>query len=190
MSPSSSPLPWQLPTALPAAPLLMPLPLPLPVPAALNLLAPRLPARFASPSPRSPLPSPSSALSPLPSQSPLALSAALGRRLGPGLGEEWSPTRPSIVLREMARVFVWGDLIWTIDAVLFLVAWARDSMSLDFDEDGGDGDDGGSSSQDGDSGAAGAGADADNLLFADTLGEGGRGKSGRGLSASLLGRLQ
>jgi len=88
----------------------------------------------------------------------------------------------------MARVFVWGDLLWTIDAVLFLVAWARDSMSLEFD-DGDDGDDGGGG-RDGDGGAAGAGAGADDLLFADTLGEGGRGKAGRGLSASLLGRLQ
>jgi len=135
-----SPLPAPTPTLLPA-PTLLPSAAPLALLAAVRLKA-RAPVL-------APLPSPS-ALSPLPLPAP-------------ALGEEWSPTRPSAVLREMARVYVWGDVVWTIDALFFLAAWARDSVGLEFDEGEGDGEGEGEGEDEG--GAEARGANSGGALF-------------------------
>lgn len=48
---------------------------------------------------------------------------------------EWRPERPAAIMRAMAKVYVWGDLLWTIDAAILLVAWAQDVSCAEDEED-------------------------------------------------------
>ena len=106
----------------------------------------------------------------------------------PPLGEEWSAARPSAVLRQMERVFVWGDVVWTVDAFFFLAAWARDSVGLAFIEEGEDEDeDAAMEAQESEPEGAGSGG----ALFSFAFGGGGGGsgkaaRAGGDVSAGAL----
>ena len=105
-----------------------------------------------------------------PDFAPAGASAAL---LSSGaLDDEWTPARPSAVLREMARVYVWGDLVWAVDAAVYLAAWLRDTVTVEAWDEGEDEDEGG-----------GLGGDRD---IEDGAQEGKGPGAGRGLGAPLL----
>jgi len=40
---------------------------------------------------------------------------------------EWKPERPASIVREMTKIYIWGDLLWTIDAAILLAGWCIDT---------------------------------------------------------------
>jgi hypothetical protein len=40
---------------------------------------------------------------------------------------DWRPEHPANVVREMAKVYIYGDLLWTIDAAVLMVGWCMDT---------------------------------------------------------------
>ena len=51
--------------------------------------------------------------------------------LGAAVLGEWKPGRPAEILRSMAKVYVYGDILWTIDAGLYIAAWVRDYVTIE-----------------------------------------------------------
>jgi len=51
-----------------------------------------------------------------------------------GLGE-WKPSKSSTFLRDLVKVYIYGDIIWTIDAVVLIAAWCRDYVTWTQDEE-------------------------------------------------------
>ena len=50
-----------------------------------------------------------------------------------GLGDVWRPGHTSTFLRDLSRVYIYGDIVWTVDAAVYLLAWARDSLAWEAD---------------------------------------------------------
>lgn len=42
---------------------------------------------------------------------------------------EWKPSKSSTFLRDLVKVYIYGDVIWTIDAVVLIAAWCRDYVT-------------------------------------------------------------
>jgi hypothetical protein len=51
-----------------------------------------------------------------------------------GLGE-WKPSKSSTFLRDLVKVYIYGDVIWTIDAVILIAAWCRDYVTWTKDDE-------------------------------------------------------
>jgi len=45
-----------------------------------------------------------------------------------GLGE-WKPSKSSTFLRDLVKIYIYGDVIWTIDALVLIAAWCRDYVT-------------------------------------------------------------
>jgi hypothetical protein len=42
---------------------------------------------------------------------------------------EWKPSKSSTFLRDLVKIYIYGDVIWTIDALVLIAAWCRDYVT-------------------------------------------------------------
>lgn len=48
---------------------------------------------------------------------------------------EWKPERPASIVREMTKIYIYGDLLWTIDAAILMAGWCMDTCVVTEDDD-------------------------------------------------------
>jgi hypothetical protein len=93
-----------------------------------------------------------------------AVATAAAAAAAGGLGE-WRPERPTSIMRAMTKVYIWGDVLWTVDAAILVAAWAKDTCVPEEEEEEQEGQGQGGATD-------GAGGGGDGFAGADKLGGG------------------